>query len=69
MEQDEDADAYPGRRARGDVGIRADGAGAGATGDGRAIEAEPGRTLIDARCPLFGGGKEDIPPRSRDFRF
>src|SRR3954454_9660449 len=37
MEQDEDADADLGRRARGDLGVRVDGAGAGTEGDGEVV--------------------------------
>src|SRR6201999_3981955 len=47
VEQDEDADADPRRRAGGDVGLRADGAGAGAAGDdGRAVIARVVAVLL-----------------------
>ncbi len=42
MEQDEDPDAHPGRRPRGHLGLRADGANAGATGH----DAGGGRNMI-----------------------
>ncbi len=57
VEQDEDPDPHPGRRQRGHLGLRADGAGAGAPGDdwGGASSAASAPAFAKAGYPVRRG--------------
>src|SRR3954453_17867874 len=63
MEQDEDTDADSGRRSRGHLGVRADGAGAGAAGDDATgsvkLKTTMARRLVRQANPLHN--RKDAP--------
>src|SRR2546426_902478 len=69
MEQDEDADADSGRRARGDVGVRVDGAGVGEEGDGEELVGWAKRSVptIAFRARNGGHGARAPLPTLRSY--